>query len=171
MSKATLVFLKEKPVKSDSQGSQSNPRCHNIMEAVAAEQTPTDPIARHLSMQTPSTDPDVGCHKYCDSPAEDRRGETAGSPSDVAVPSWRVSTKPNVKSSIRGQALDGSAGAPRFGIHTHSHSPAPDYPVRDRRDEGGTGMSTFDSSKEHDSGITGNKVTVPRTPQHFRVPK
>jgi hypothetical protein len=169
MSKATLVYLKERPVNSESQGSQSNPRSHNSIRVVTAEQKRTDPIPRHPSMQTPSlsTDPDAGYHKYCSPPTEDRRrGETVGSHSDVTMPSWRVSPRPNANSSIRGQALNGSAGAPRPGVHTRSHSPAPDHPVRN---EGGSDIPVVNSSNEHDVGITGNEVTVPRTLQHFRI--
>ena len=47
MSKATLVYLKKRPVNSESQGSQPDPQCHNSMGAVAAERKRTDPIARY----------------------------------------------------------------------------------------------------------------------------
>jgi hypothetical protein len=95
MSKATRAYLKERPVNSESQGCESNPKCHKSMGAVDAEQKRTDPIARHPSMQIPSlsTDPGEGYHINCHSPTEDRRrGGTVVSQSDVTMPSWGVST-------------------------------------------------------------------------------
>jgi len=78
----------------------------------------------------------------------------------MPMPPSRNSAKPNVNSSSRGQLLDGSAeahGLGIHGIHTPSHSPPPEHPVHD---EGG--MALVSSSKEHNAGITGNKVTALR---------
>ena len=47
MSKATLVYLKKRPVNSESQGSQPDPQCHNSMGAVAAERKRTAPFTRY----------------------------------------------------------------------------------------------------------------------------
>jgi hypothetical protein len=104
MSKATLLYLKERPVNSESQGSQSNPRCHN---------------------------------------------------SAVPMSSLSDSAKPNVDDRSRGQVSNGSAEAPGPGIHTPSHSPAPEHPVPD---EGN--MPVVSSSKEHNAGVAGNEVTT-----------
>jgi hypothetical protein len=159
MSKATRAYLKERPVNNDPQGSRSNTKRHSSAGTVAAEQKRTDLIARHPSMQTPSLSTDPGYHINCSSPTEDwREGGNVVSPSDVTIPSRGVSAKPNPNSSIRGQALDGPAGAPRPGIGIHTHSPAPDGPVRD---EGGGGIPLVNSSKERGApSITGNEVTA-----------
>jgi hypothetical protein len=136
MSKATLLYLKERPVNSESQGSQSNPRCHNGAGAVAKEQKRPDTTTRYRSN------------------------------SDMPIPSSMGSAKPNVNSSSRGQSLNGSAEAHGLGIHTPSHSPAPEHPVHD---EGG--MPVVSSLKEHNVDITGNTVTALRARQHFRRQK
>ena len=101
MSKATLLYLKERPVNSKSRGSQSNPRCHNSAGAVAKEQKRPDTIARY-------------------------RGN-----SDMPMSSSRDSAEPNVNSNSRGQALNGSAEAHGLSIHTPFHSPPPERPVLD----------------------------------------
>jgi hypothetical protein len=132
MSKATLLYLKERPVNSESQGSQSNPRCHNSTGAVVKEQKRPDTTTRYRSN------------------------------SDMPIPSSRDSAKPNVNSSSRAQSLNGSAETHGLGIHTPSHSPAPEHPVHD---EGG--MPVVGSSKEHNVDIAGNKVTALRAQQHF----
>lgn len=136
MSKATLLYLKERPVNSESQGSQSNPRCHNGAGAVAKEQKRPDTTTRYRSN------------------------------SDMPIPSSMDSAKPNVNSSSRGQSLNESAEAYGLGIHTPSHSPAPEHPVHD---EGG--MPVVSSLKEHNVDITGNTVTALRARQHFRRQK
>lgn len=114
MCKATLLYLKERPVNSESQGSQSSPRYHNSAGAVAKEQKHPVTSTRHRSN------------------------------SDMPMPSSRDSAKPNVNSSSHGQSLNGSAETHGLGIHTPSHSPAPEHPVHD---EGG--MPVVSSSKEH----------------------
>jgi hypothetical protein len=102
MSKATLLYLKERPVNNESQGGQSNPRCHNSAGAMAKEQKRPDTTdARYRSN------------------------------SDMPMPSSRDSAKPNVNSSSRGQSLNGSTEAHELGIHTPSHSPPPEHPVHD----------------------------------------
>lgn len=102
MSKATLLYLKERPVNDESHGGQSNPRCHNSAGAMAKEQKRPDTAgARYLSN------------------------------SDMPMPSSRDSAKPNVNSSSRGQSLNGSTEAHGLGIHTPSHSPPPEHPVHD----------------------------------------
>jgi len=100
-SKATLLYLKERPVNNESQGSQSNPRCHNSAGTVAKEQKRPDTTARYQSN------------------------------SDTPTPSSRDSAKPNVNSSSRGQSLNGSAEAHGLGIHIPSHSPATEHPMHD----------------------------------------
>jgi len=101
MSKATLLYLKERPVNSKAQGSQSNPRCHDSAGAVVKEQKCPGTIARHQSK------------------------------SDMPMPLSRKSAKQNVDSSNRGQASNGSAEAPAPDIHTPFHSPAPEHTVHD----------------------------------------
>jgi hypothetical protein len=152
MSKATRAYLKERPVNSESQGSRSNPQSHSSTKAVAAEQKPTDPIARHPSMQIPSLSTDPGYHINCNSPTEDRgRDGIVVSHPDATLPSRRVSAKPNANSSIRGHE---PAETPRLGMHSSPHLP----PVRD---EGGSGISVANSSKDHSApGITGIEVTA-----------
>ena len=146
MSKATLVYLKERPVDNESQSKKSNLQSHSSMEAVAADQKRTDPITLHPSEKIPSlsTDPDAGYPKYCNVLTEDQRGGTVGSPPDVTM---RVSGKPSANSSIRGQA----------------HTLAADHPVR--------GMPVVNSLKEHDASIPRNEVTELWIPQHFRIHK
>jgi hypothetical protein len=136
MCKATLLYLKERPVNNESQGGQSNPRCHSSAGAVAKEQKRPDKTTRYRSN------------------------------SDMPIPSSRDSAKPNVNSSSRGQLLNKSAGAHGLGIHTPSHSPAPEHPVHDEGD-----MPVASSSKEHNVDITGNKVSALRARQHFRRQK
>ncbi|KAN0105527.1 hypothetical protein V8E52_010932 [Russula decolorans] len=133
MSKATLLYLKERPVNSESQGSQSNPRCHNSTGAVVKEQKRPDTTTRYRSN------------------------------SDMPIPSSRDSAKPNVNSSSRAQSLNGSAETHGLGIHTPSHSPAPEHPVHD---EGG--MPVVGSSKEHNVDIAGNKDDDGDTRSDFR---
>jgi len=101
MSKATLLYLKERPVNSESQGSQSNPRCHDSAGAVTKEQKRPDTIARHQSK------------------------------SGMPTPSLGDSAKPIVNSSGRGQGLDGPTEVPGPDMHTPSHSPAPKHTVHD----------------------------------------
>lgn len=106
MSKATLVYLKERPVDNESQSHQSNPQSHSSTEAVAADQKRADPIALHPSKEISSlsSDPDAGYPEYPNSLTEDqRRGGTVGSPPDLTM---RVSEKPNANSSIRGKAFN-----------------------------------------------------------------
>lgn len=79
MSKATLLYLRERPVNSKSQGSQSNLRCHNSAGAVAKEHKLPDTSARYRSN------------------------------SDMPTPSSTDSAKPNVSSSSRGQSSKKSA--------------------------------------------------------------
>jgi hypothetical protein len=132
MSKATLLYLKERPVNNKSGGSQSNPRCHNSTGAVAKEQKRPDTSARYWGN------------------------------SDIPMSSGD-SAKPNVNSSSRGQALNGSAEAYGLGIHTPFKSPPSEHPVHD---EGG--MAVVSSSKGPNLDITGNKVTALRALQHFK---
>jgi hypothetical protein len=101
MAKATLLYLKERPVNSEPRGSQSSPQCHNSAGAVTKEQKRPDTTARYRSN------------------------------SDMPMPSSRDSTKPNINSSSRGQSLNGSAEAHELGIHTLSYSPPPEHPVHD----------------------------------------
>ena len=101
MSKATLLYLKERPVNSESQSSQSNPRSPKSAGAVAEGQKDQDTTARHRSN------------------------------SDMPLPSSMDSAKPNVNNSSQRQSLNGSAEAHGFGIHTPPHSPLPEHPVHD----------------------------------------
>ena len=101
MSKATLLYLKERPVNSESQASQSNLPCHNSAKAAAKEQKRPDRTARHRSG------------------------------SDMPMSSSRDSAKPNVNNNSQGQSLNGSAEAHGFGIHTSFRSPPPEHPVHD----------------------------------------
>jgi hypothetical protein len=106
MSKATLVYLKERPVDNESQSNQSNPQSHSSTEVVVVDQKHADSIALHPSKKipSPSTDSDAGYPEYRNSFTEDqRRGGTTGRPPDVTM---RVSAKPNANSSIRGKAFN-----------------------------------------------------------------
>ncbi len=134
MSKATLLYLKERPVNSESQGGQSNlnPQRRTSAGAVTKEQK-----------RRPNT---IAQHRVN---------------SDTPTPLSKGSTKPNADSSTGGLGSNGSTRAPGLDIYTRSDSPAPDYALRD---EGG--MPVVNSSKERDTGITGNEVTAPRTPQY-----
>ena len=136
MSKATLLYLKERPVNGGSQGSQSNTRCCDSAGAVVKEQKHPDTTTRYRSN------------------------------SDMHIPSSGDSAKPNVNSGGRGQSLNGSAQAHGLGIHTPSHSAAPEHSVHD---EGG--MPVVSSSKENNVNISGNKVTALRAQRHFRRQK
>jgi hypothetical protein len=88
------------------------------------------------------------------------------STSDITTPSPVVSAEPNDSTSTQGRTLNGTAGTPRLDGRTRSHSPVPDHLVRD---EGPTPV--VNSSKEYDTDKTGNEVTAPWRPQHFRVQK
>ena len=99
MSLATLLYLKERPVNSKSQGIQFNPRGQNSAGAAAKEQKRPGTIAWHQSK--------------------------SGTP----TPSPRDSTEPNVNSSSRGRSLNESAEAHGLGLHTPSHSLPPEHPV------------------------------------------
>jgi len=101
MSKATLLYLKDRPVNGESQGSQSNPRCRNSTGAVVKEQKRPDTTTRYRSN------------------------------SDMPIPSSRDSVKPNGNSSSRGQSLNGSTEAHGLSMGTPSHFPAPEHPVHD----------------------------------------
>ncbi|KAH9988591.1 hypothetical protein BJV77DRAFT_1020825 [Russula vinacea] len=147
MSKATLVYLKKRPVNSESQGSQPDPQCHNSMGAVAAERKRTAPFTRYRNF-----------------PTEDWRGGTVGSHSDVTMLSRKASAKSNANSSIRAWTLDGSAGVP-LGIHIRSDSPAPDHPVLDAC---GSVMPVVNSSVGHERGIIGNEEGDGDTCSDFR---
>ena len=101
MSLATLLYLKERPVNSKSQGNQFNPRGHNSDGAAAKEQKRPGTIAWHQSK------------------------------SDTPTPSPGDSAQPNINSSSRGRSLNESAEAHGLGLHTPSHSPLPEHPVQD----------------------------------------
>ena len=59
MSKATLLYMKERPVNIESQGSQSNPRSHNSARAVGKEQKRLD-SRRNSDMPMPSSRDSAG---------------------------------------------------------------------------------------------------------------
>ena len=101
MSKATLLYLKERPVNSESQGSQSNP---NSARAIVKEQKLLDTTARYRSSPDMSIPPSR----------------------DSAKPNVNSSSRGQL---LGGSAETHGLGI--HGIHTPSHSPPPEHPVHD----------------------------------------